>query len=108
MDASVIPLCLGLFSWAKFRTKKGAIKLHAVLNYDAGLPSYAVISEGKVHDSVATKQTVFPESSVIAVDRAYADFGWLNDLDRSGVFFVTGLKSNAQIEVLESFLTKAS
>ena len=106
MDASVIPLCLGLFDWAKFRTKKGAIKLHAVLNYDTGLPSYAVISEGKVHDSVAAKQTVFPASSVLVVDRAYVDFGWLNDLDSSGVFFVTRLKSNAQIEVLESFLTK--
>ena len=106
MDASVIPLCLGLFDWAKFRTKKGAIKLHAVLNYDTGLPSYAVISEGKVHDSVAAKQTVFPASSVLVVDRAYVDFGWLNDLDSSGVFFVTRLKSNAKIEVLESFLTK--
>lgn len=106
MDASVIPLCLGLFDWAKFRTKKGAIKLHAVLNYDTGLPSYAVISEGKVHDSVAAKQTVFPASSVLVVDRAYVDFGWLNDLDSSGVFFVTRLKSNAKIEVIESFLTK--
>lgn len=106
MDASVIPLCLGLFDWAKFRTKKGAIKLHAVLNYDTGLPSYAVISEGKVHDSVAAKHTVFPASSVLVVDRAYVDFGWLNDLDSSGVFFVTRLKSNAKIEVLESFLTK--
>ena len=106
MDASVIPLCLGLFDWAKFRTKKGAIKLHAVLNYNTGLPSYAVISEGKVHDSVAAKQTVFPASSVLVVDRAYVDFGWLNDLDSSGVFFVTRLKSNAKIEVLESFLTK--
>lgn len=106
MDASVIPLCLGLFDWAKFRTKKGAIKLHAVLNYDTGLPSYAVISEGKVHDSVAAKQTVFPASSVLVVDRAYVDFGWLNDLDSNGVFFVTRLKSNAKIEVLESFLTK--
>jgi len=106
MDASVIPLCLGLFDWAKFRTKKGAIKLHAVLNYDTGLPSYAVISEGKVHDSVAAKQTAFPESSVLVIDRAYVDFGWLNDLDSSGVFFVTRLKSNAKIEVLETFLTK--
>src|SRR5690625_6409151 len=27
MDGSVIPLSLSLFDWAKFRTKKGAIKL---------------------------------------------------------------------------------
>lgn len=106
MDASVIPLSLGLFDWAKFRTKKGAIKLHAVLDYDTALPSYAVITEGKVHDSVVAKQTLFPESSVLVMDRAYVDFGWLNDLDSNGVFFVTRLKSNASIEVLASFLTK--
>ncbi len=106
MDSSVIPLSLGLFDWAKFRTKKGAIKLHAVLNYDTGLPSYAVITEGKVHDSVVANQTLFPASSVLVVDRAYVDFGWLNELDSNGVFFVTRLKSNASIEVLESFLTK--
>ena len=106
MDASVIPLSLGLFDWAKFRTKKGAIKLHAVLDYDTGLPAYAVITEGKVHDSVAAKQTQFPAASVLVVDRAYVDFSWLNDLDSSGVFFVTRLKSNASIQVMESFLTK--
>ena len=106
MDASVIPLSLGLFDWAKFRTKKGAIKLHAVLDYDTGLPSYAVITDGKVHDSVIAKQTLFPSSSVLVMDRAYVDFAWLNVLDSSGVFFVTRLKSNANIELLESYLTK--
>src|SRR5690606_37600028 len=40
MDASIIPLCLSLFDWAKFRTRKGAVKLHAVLDYDTGLPNY--------------------------------------------------------------------
>ncbi len=53
MDSSLIPLCLALFDWAKFRTKKGAVKLHAVLDYDTALPSYAVMSEGKQHDVTA-------------------------------------------------------
>ena len=105
MDSSVIPLSLGLFDWAKFRTKKGAIKLHAVLDYDTALPSYAVITQGAVHDSVPAKQTVFPESSVLVMDRAYVDFAWLNELDSSGVIFVTRLKSNASIKILESSLT---
>lgn len=41
MDSTIIPLSMSLFDWAKFRTKKGAVKLHAVLDYDTGLPSYA-------------------------------------------------------------------
>jgi hypothetical protein len=105
MDASVIPLSLSLFDWAKFRTKKGAIKLHAVLDYDTALPSYAVISDGKKHDVVAARQTYFPPESVLVMDRAYVDFKWLYNLDSTGVFFVTRLKSNVSIELEEEFLT---
>jgi hypothetical protein len=105
MDSSVIPLCLSLFDWAKYRTKKGAIKLHAVLDYDTGLPSYAVMTDGKKHDVIVAKQTVFPAESVLVIDRAYVDYQWLYDLDSTGVYFVTRLKSNAAIEIIEQFLT---
>jgi hypothetical protein len=105
MDASVIPLCLSLFDWAKFRTRKGAVKLHAVLDYDTGLPSYAVLSDGKTHDVTIAKETIFPTGSVLIVDRAYVDYEWLKNLDSTGVIFVARLKSNADIEVVKSFLT---
>ena len=99
-------MSLSLFDWAHFRTKKGAIKLHAVLDYDSGLPAYAVISEGKQHDSKAAQQVQFPAQSVLVVDRAYVDFDWLYNLDSNDVFFVTRLKSNVLINTVESFLTK--
>lgn len=105
MDASIIPLSLSLFDWAKFRTKKGALKLHAVLDYDTGLPCYAVLTDGKTHDVTEAKNVVFPSESVLVVDRAFVDFEWLYYLDSTGVFFVTRLKSNADIEVTEQFLT---
>ena len=105
MDSSIIPLCLSLFDWAKFRTKKGAIKLHAVLDYDTGLPNYAAITDGKKHDVKVAVDTVFPRDSVLVVDRAYVDYDWLFNLDSSGVFYVTRLKSNADIEIVETFLT---
>lgn len=105
LDSSIIPLCLSLFDWAKFRTTKGALKLHAVLDYDTGLPAYACITEGNKADIKAAKEMVFPESSVVVVDRAYVDYAWLNNLDSSKVIFVTRLKSNADIEVIQSYLT---
>lgn len=105
MDSSVIPLSLSLFDWAKFRTTKGAIKLHAVMDYDTGLPSYAVITDGKKHDVKVAIETSFPKGSVLVADRAYVDYAWLYNLDSSGVFFVTRLKSNADIEIATSFLT---
>jgi len=105
MDSSIIPLCLSLFDWAKFRTKKGALKLHAVLDYDTGLPAYGVMTDGKSHDITVAKQTSFPTGSVLVVDRAYVDYEWLYNLDSTGVFFVTRLKTNADIDIAESFLT---
>jgi len=50
LDSSVIDLCLKMYDWAKFRTTKGAIKLHLLLDHDGYLPCFAVISTGKVHD----------------------------------------------------------
>ena len=105
MDASIIPLCLSLFDWAKFRTKKGALKLHAVLDYDTGLPAYAVMTDGKVHEVTVAHATSFPAESVLVIDRGYVDFNWLYNLDSSGVYFVTRLKRNADIKIVEKFLT---
>lgn len=105
MDASIIPLCLSLFDWAKFRTKKGAVKLHAVLDYDTGLPCYSVLTEGKTHDIKVAANTVFPAESVLVIDRAYVDYQWLYNLDSTSVYFVTRLKSNADIEVVNSYFT---
>jgi len=81
MDSSVIPLCLSLFDWAKYRTSKGALKLHAVLDYENSLPSYAYLSDGKMADINAAKPLSFSSGSVLAVDRGYVDFEWLFNLD---------------------------
>ena len=105
MDASIIPLCLSLFNWAKFRTKKGALKLHAVLDYDTGLPVYAVMTDGKTHEMNVAKAVSFPAESIVVMDRGYVDFAWLYNLDSSGVYFVTRLKRNTDIETIEMFLT---
>lgn len=105
LDSSIIPLCLSLFDWAKFRTTKGALKLHAVLDYDTGLPAYAFLTDAKTADIGAAKKIAFPAESVVVVDRAYVDYAWLNNLDSNKVIFVTRLKSNADIEVIESYLT---
>lgn len=105
MDSSLIPLCLSLFDWAKYRTSKGAFKLHAVLDYGTRLPKYATIGEGREHDIKAAKALSFPAESVLVMDRAYVDYEWLYQLDSKGVYFVTRLKSNAAIQIAESYLT---
>ena len=34
LDSTIISLSLKVFDWAKYRTQKGAIKLHTMLDYD--------------------------------------------------------------------------
>ena len=87
VDATTIDLCLSLFPWAKFRQRKGAVKIHTVLDHDGLLPVFAAISNGKVHDVTAFREMVkdenrFPKDCVIAMDRAYNDYKLFGDLTR--------------------------
>lgn len=103
VDATTISLCLKLFDWAKFRQRKGAIKLHTVLDYDMSLPVFLHMTEGRKHDVTVARKMDIPSGSVVVMDKAYVDFKWLYNLDSRGVFFVTRLKNNADIEVVEKY-----
>jgi len=74
IDSSIIDLCLAIFDWANFRRTKGAIKLHLILDHDGYLPSFAVITEGKVADVKIAKQLKFDPGTIIVYDRAYIDY----------------------------------
>jgi hypothetical protein len=50
LDASMISLSLSLYDWAKFRTRKGAVKLHLLLDYEGCLLAFADFTHGKVHE----------------------------------------------------------
>ncbi len=95
VDATVISLSLSLFDWAKFRQRKGAIKLHTVLDYDLGLPVFLHMTDARKHDVTVARGLDLPSGSVLVMDKAYVDFAWLNVLDSRGVFFVTRMKDNA-------------
>lgn len=102
MDASVIPLCLQLFNWASYRSTKGAVKLHTVLDYDGLLPVFALLTEGKKAEISVARQVQFTKGSVIVIDRGYLDVKWLNNLDSSGCFFVIREKTNMVFDILSS------
>lgn len=101
LDATVIDLCLALYDWAQFRRTKGAIKLHLLLDHDGYLPSFACITEGKVHEIRVARQMRFAPGSIIVFDRGYTDYDWFAQLAQQGVFWVTRLKDNADYVVVE-------
>lgn len=98
LDATTISLCLSLFDWAKFRTKKGAIKMHTLLDYDGGLPVYVNITDGKTPDNKGAYQAPIQKGAVIVADRFYNDFSMLNIWDSTGAFFVVRHKDNLSFE----------
>lgn len=101
LDSTTIDLCLSMFPWAKFRTAKGAIKLHVGLDHSGLLPSFITVSDGKLHDVNAARAVQLPKGSIVAMDRGYTDYSLYNTLNSNEIFFVTRQKSNACYKVLE-------
>jgi len=102
IDASTIDLCLSVFPWAKFRTTKGAIKLHCLYDHSGALPTFLTVTDGKKHEVRVMKDHPFPllPDSIVSVDKAYIDYKWLNSLDEQGVWFVTRAKTNIDYAVV--------
>jgi len=94
LDSTVVSLCLNLYDWAKYRTKKGAIKLHTLLDYDGCLPVYVNVTDGKQSDNKVAYEIPLPKESVVVCDRGYNDFKLFNNWTKGGVNFVVRLKDN--------------
>ena len=94
LDSTVISLCLSLYDWAYYRTSKGAIKLHTLLDSDSLLPEYVLISNGKKTDNVVAVSIPLKRNTLVVADRGYEDFRLLNNWDSRGVFFIVRHKEN--------------
>jgi hypothetical protein len=101
LDSTTISLCLSLFDWAKYKTAKGAVKMHTLLDFDGNLPAYVNITDGKTADNKGANDIPLLKGSVIVADRFYNDFPLLNVWDSKGVFFVIRHKENLQFETLK-------
>lgn len=98
VDSTTISLCLNLFSWARFRTTKGAIKIHTQLDESSELPVVVYISEGRVHDRRGIDQLAIQNGSVLIDDRGYFDFDAFVSYYARNITFVTRIKSNTDIK----------
>lgn len=102
LDSTTIDLCLSLFPWAIFRKRKGAIKLHTLLDLRGNIPSFIQITHGKFHD-VNILDVLIPEpGSIYLLDRGYTDFYRLYTLHLFGAFFIIRSKSNLRFRRIYS------
>jgi hypothetical protein len=102
LDSTKIDLCLSQFEWAKYRTAKGAMKLHHLLDIKSDMPVFMVMSEGKRHDIAVARNLELPVSSdsILVFDRGYIDFEWFKTLAEKGIWFVTRSKKNLSYRVI--------
>jgi hypothetical protein len=94
LDSTTIDLCLSLFPWAKFRTQKGAVKMHTLLDLRGNIPSFIAITDGKVHDVNILDMLIIEPGSFYIMDRGYIDFERLFHIQESHGFFVIRGKTN--------------
>lgn len=104
LDSSTVTLTMSLYEWAHYTTKKGAVKMHTLLDYNSLLPEFVNITDGKCGDNKAAFDIPVTPHSVVVADRGYCDFSLLNDWDSNNVFFVVRHKDNllySQIKELD-------
>ena len=94
LDSTTIDLCLALFPWAEFRKRKGAVKLHTLLDLHGNIPSVVIITTGKVHDVNILDQLTIELGAIYIMDRGYLDFARLYKIHQASAFFVTRAKTN--------------
>jgi hypothetical protein len=103
IDSTTIELCASMFDWARWRHAKGALKIHLVLDHDGYLPVFGHITDGKTADVKVAQNLDFPKGSIVALDRGYIDYHLFTRWTRNGVYFVSRLKANADVQIVERY-----
>jgi hypothetical protein len=98
LDSTTVDLCLALFPWARFREKKGAVKLHTLIDLHGNIPTFVHITNGLVHDVNILDRLVLEAGAFYVMDRGYLDFERLYRLNLAAAFFVTRTKDNVQLQ----------
>jgi Domain of unknown function (DUF4372)/Transposase DDE domain len=102
LDATTIDLCLSLFPWAKFRKRKGTVKLHTLLDLRGNIPTVIIITHGLIHEVNMLEELTFEAGAFYLMDRAYLDFPRLHRLHLSSAFFVTRARKRFDCQRLYS------
>lgn len=103
IDSTTISLCLSQYLWADFKKTKGGVKLHLRLRFDEDpIPDEAIITEARKSDKSQLDSLIVEDIDALNVfDRGYLDYKKFDLYCKKGIRFVTRLKENARVEVLQ-------
>lgn len=84
--------------------KKGGIKVHTVIHANEGVPSDIRFTSAATNDSFMLKPATLNKGDIMAMDRAYIDYGKFEELTRRGVVYVTKMKKNLKYKVMDDIM----
>ena len=96
LDSTTIDLCLALFPWAPHERSKAAVKMHTLLDVRGSIPSFVLITPGRVSDVSALDDLVLEAGSFYVMDRGYIHFLRLYRFVLAAAFFVVRARVNMQ------------
>jgi hypothetical protein len=102
IDATTIDLCLSVFSWAKFRSTKGAVKIHAQLDLKTAIPEFIEITTGVVNELNVLDLITYQPDSFYVFDRGYIDFKRLFHIHKSNAFFIIRSRDRLRFRRIKS------
>ena len=105
VDSTTIELIASCMDWAKHRRRKAAAKCHLRLDLQSFLPRFAIIDTARHADAKRARELCggIREGEIAIFDKAYVDFGHLDELTERGVIWVTRAKENLQYLVVGSY-----
>lgn len=109
IDATTITMALSQYRWADFRKTKAGIKvnLRVVFDGDKTIPDKAVISPAIEADKTKMDDLVISTTAnaLHIFDRAYVDYEKFDNYTENQTLFISRLKKNALVEIIDSSTT---
>lgn len=100
IDSTTFTFSQASHPWARYRTTKAGIKVHLKVRFMEKGELYPVAFEQSVaseHDKNYLLEFLTDSNATYIFDRAYLDYGLLDQMDDQGFFFVTRLKSDSLV-----------
>lgn len=104
IDSSTISMCLSQYEWADFRETKAGVKMHTSISFCDGIsyPNKVNLSPARPADETQLDALIIADKKVLHVfDRGYFNFEKFEAYSKAGIRFVTRIKSNTVVHVIE-------
>ena len=102
LDATKVNLSGPGARWARFSADHCAAKLHVVYDPHGAVPLRCAVTPDRVNDITPAKAMPIEPGATYVFDLAYYSYQWWAELDALGCRFVTRLKKNSPVAVLET------